>query len=194
MRTDRTWKKSAVVWLLCAVCLMTAACSSAGSSAGTGSGEAIGLNAPDAVIAAEVGTTTESDARSAYPNAQIVYVNSATDGLLAVTSGKADAYAMNLTAYESSVESQRSDVTLHPDGVVGTGGDVAVGISPGTELSNAAELINGFIAEIKADGTLDDMNRRWETEHDYTMPGNPAPEEPDLTILFLLSGQRAGGL
>ncbi len=182
MRTDRTWKKSAVVWLLCAVCLMTAACSSAGSSAGTDSGEAIDLNAPDAVIAAEVGTTTESDARSAYPNAQIVYVNSATDGLLAVTSGKADAYAMNLTAYESSVESQRSDVTLHPDGVVGTGGDVAVGISPVTELSNAAELINGFIAEIKADGTLDDMNRRWETEHDYTMPEIPVPEDPDFTI------------
>ena len=68
MRTDRTWKKSAVVWLLCAVCLMTAAC----SSAGTGSGETIDMNAPDAVIAAEVGTTTESDARSAYPNAQIV--------------------------------------------------------------------------------------------------------------------------
>ncbi len=182
MRTDRIWKKSAVVWLLCAVCLMTAACSSAGSSAGTDSGEAIDLNAPDAVIAAEVGTTTESDARSAYPNAQIVYVNSATDGLLAVTSGKVDAYAMNLTAYESSVESQRSDVTLHPDGVVGTGGDVAVGISPVTELSNAAELINGFIAEIKADGTLDDMNRRWETEHDYTMPEIPVPENPDFTI------------
>ena len=89
---------------------------------------------------------------------------------------------MNLTAYESSVESQRSDVTLHPDGVVGTGGDVAVGISPVTELSNAAELINGFIAEIKADGTLDDMNRRWETEHDYTMPEIPVPEDPDFTI------------
>ena len=90
MRTDRTWKKSAVVWLLCAVCLMTAACCSAGSSAGTDSGETIDLNAPDAVIAAEVGTTTESDARSAYPNAQIVYVNSATDGLLAVTSASRD--------------------------------------------------------------------------------------------------------
>ena len=136
------------------------------------------MNTPDAIIAAEVGTTTESDARSAYPDAQIVYVNSATDGLLAVTSGKADAYAMNLTAYESSVEPQRSDVTLHPDGVVGEGGDVAVGISPVTDLPNAAELINGFIAEIQADGTLEDMNRRWETEHDYTMPDIPALEDP----------------
>ena len=121
MKIDRIWRKRGLVWLLCAVCLTLTACSSRDDGVTTDSGGTIDLNAPEAVIAAEVGTTTESDARSAYPNAQIVYVNSATDGLLAVTSGKADAYAMNLTAYESSVEPQRSDVTLHPDGVVGRG-------------------------------------------------------------------------
>ena len=177
MKIDRTWRKRGLAALLCALCLTLAACGGgAEGTDGAGSG-IIDLNTPDAIIAAEVGTTTESDARSAYPDAQIVYVNSATDGLLAVTSGKADAYAMNLTAYESSVEPQRSDVTLHPDGVVGEGGDVAVGISPVTDLPNAAELINGFIAEIQADGTLEDMNRRWETEHDYTMPDIPVPED-----------------
>ena len=188
MKIDRTWRKRGLAALLCALCLTLAACGGGAEGAdGAGSG-IIDLNTPDAIIAAEVGTTTESDARSAYPDAQIVYVNSATDGLLAVTSGKADAYAMNLTAYESSVEPQRSDVTLHPDGVVGEGGDVAVGISPVTDLPNAAELINGFIAEIQADGTLEDMNRRWETEHDYTMPDIPAPEDPEFTITVGTTG------
>ena len=186
MREDRTWRKQAFAALLCVLCALTSVRGEA-RAAGGESG-AIDLHSPDAVIAAEVGTTTESDARSAYPNAQIVYVNSATDGLLAVTSGKADAYAMNLTAYESSVEPQRSDVALHPDGVVGEGGDVVVGISPVTELPNAAELINGFIAEIQADGTLEDMNRRWETEHDYTMPDIPAPEDPEFTITVGTTG------
>lgn len=182
MKFDSTWKKRTLGALLGALCLTLTACGSGGEDSGTESSGTLDLNFSDVIIAAEVGTTTESDARSAYPEAQIVYVNSATDGLLTVTSGKADAYAMNLTAYESSVEPQRSDVTLHPDGVVGEGGDVVVGISPVTELPNAAELINGFIAEIKADGTLDDMNRRWETEHDYTMPDIPAPENPEFTI------------
>lgn len=182
MKPNSTWKKRAIVALLGMLCLALTACGSAGEPSSTQSGETLNLNSPDVTIAAEVGTTTESDARSAYPEAQIMYVNSATDGLLTVTSGKADAYAMNLTAYESSVEPQRNDVTLHPDGVVGEGGDVVVGISPVTDLPNAAELINGFIAEIKADGTLDDMNRRWETEHDYTMPDIPVPETPEFTI------------
>ncbi|MEM0530735.1 transporter substrate-binding domain-containing protein [Zongyangia sp. HA2173] len=182
MRADRTWRKRVLAWLMCVVCLTTTVYGSSDGDSSTDSSGAINLNSPDAVIAVEVGTTTESDARSAYPDAQIIYVNSATDGLLNVTSGKADAYAMNLTAYESSVKSQRNDVTLHPDGVVGEGGDVVVGISPVTDLPNAAELINGFIAEIKADGTLDDMNRRWETEHDYTMPDIPVPENPEFTI------------
>ena len=181
MKLDRTWRRRAAAALLGAVCLILSACGAGAADAEEGGG-IIDLNDPDVVIAAEVGTTTESDARSAYPDAQIVYVNSATDGLLAVTSGKADAYAMDLTAYESSVESQRSDVTVHPDGVVGTGGDVVVGISPVTELPGAADLINGFIAEIKADGTLEDMRRRWETEHDYTMPEIAEPEAPDFTI------------
>ena len=182
MRKSGTWRNRALAALLWALCLTLTACGGDDGGPEAAGGGTVDLNAPDAVIAAEVGTTTESDARSAYPNAQIVYVNSATDGLLAVTSGKADAYAMNLTAYESSVEPQRGDVALHPDGVVGEGGDVVVGISPVTELPNAAELINGFIAEIQADGTLEDMNRRWETEHDYAMPDIPAPEDPDFTI------------
>ncbi len=157
MKIDRTWRKRGLAALLCALCLTLAACGGGAEGAdGAGSG-IIDLNTPDAIIAAEVGTTT-------------------------------DAYAMNLTAYESSVEPQRSDVTLHPDGVVGEGGDVAVGISPVTDLPNAAELINGFIAEIQADGTLEDMNRRWETEHDYTMPDIPAPEDPEFTITVGTTG------
>ena len=187
MKLDRTWRRRAAAALLGAVYLTLTACGAAAAAAEEDGG-IIDLNDPDVVIAAEVGTTTESDARSAYPDAQIVYVNSATDGLLAVTSGKADAYAMNLTAYESSVEPQRSDVTLHPDGVVGEGGDVVVGISPVTELPGAADLINGFIAEIKADGTLEDMNRRWETEHDYAMPEIPQAETPEYTITVGTSG------
>ena len=122
MRMSGTWRKGTIALLMCAICLMLAACGSGNSGPESEGGGMVDLSAPDAVIAAEVGTTTESDARSAYPDAQIVYVNSATDGLLAVTSGKADAYAMNLTAYESSVEPQRSDVAIHPDGVVGEGG------------------------------------------------------------------------
>ena len=88
VRADRTWRKRVLAWLMCVVCLTTTVYGSSDGDSSTDSSGAINLNSPDAVIAVEVGTTTESDARSAYPDAQIIYVNSATDGLLNVTSGK----------------------------------------------------------------------------------------------------------
>ena len=59
--------------------------------AGLPTGPDCDLNSPAAIIAVEVGTSTEEAAREAYPDATYIYVNSASDGLLAVTSGKASA-------------------------------------------------------------------------------------------------------
>ena len=173
-------KRAAALLMLCALLCTLAACGA--SEEGGGAEGVVDLHAPGTVIATEVGTTTESDARLEYPDAEFIYVNSATDGLLAVTSGKATAYAMNKTAYESAVESSGREVMLHPDGVVGEGGNVAVGISPVTQLDDAEGLINSFIEQVSSDGTLDDMNRRWEVEHDFTMPDIPAAEDPKFTI------------
>ena len=175
--------KAPALVLLCALLPALAACGDGGEEA-----DVPDLHQPSAVIAVEVGTTTETDARLEYPDAQYIYVNSATDGLLAVSTGKATAFAMNRASFESSVQGQDDRVMEHPDGVVGEGGSVAVGISPASALPDAAALVNAFIAELKADGTLEDMSRRWEQEQDYTMPDIPAPEDPGFTIRIGTTG------
>ena len=183
---NRRGKKLFAILALCALLTALPGCGSGSDTAEEGG--APDLHLSSAVIAVEAGTTTETDARLEYPDAQYVYVNSATDGLLAVSSGRATAFAMNRASFESSVEGQDDKVMLHPDGVVGVGGSIAVGISPASSIPDAASLINAFIRDAQADGTLDDMARRWELEHDYTMPDIPAAEEPELTIRIGTTG------
>ncbi len=142
----------------------------------------IDLNSPAITIAVEVGTIPESNAREAYPNANFIYVNSASDGILAVTTGKATAFAVDKRTYESATSTVKDNITLHTDGVIGSPGKIAAGISPVTEVPNAKELINAFIAEMTSNGTLADMNQRWCVEHDYTMPEIAKSENPQMTI------------
>ncbi len=146
------------------------------------------LNSASAVIAVEVGTTTEEAARATYPNASFIYVNNASDGILSVTSGKASAYAVSKTTYESIIHSGTEGITMHSDGFIGEIGEVAVGISPVTTIDNAQELINAFIAEIQQDGTMTDMENRWKVERDYTMPEIEKPQNPDFTITIGTTG------
>ncbi len=136
----------------------------------------------NAIIAVEVGTTTEAAAKETYPDAEYIYVSSAADGYLAVQSGKADAFAVDKNLYESSVAGGRTGLRVHSDGVVGTPGLAAVAVSPQTELPNALEKINAFLTEIEADGTLADMKQRWIVEKDYSMPEIASPENPEYTI------------
>ncbi|MCD8104766.1 MAG: transporter substrate-binding domain-containing protein [Lachnospiraceae bacterium] len=151
-----------VLFLLCLLSctLFSASRARASEASDIVSGPDCDLNSSSAVIAVEVGTTTEEASRAAYPDATYIYVNSASDGLLAVTSGKASAYAMSKSTYESVIEAEAEGITLHSDGIVGEPGEAAVGISPVTELENAQELINAFIAEIQDDGTLAEMDAR----------------------------------
>ncbi len=142
----------------------------------------INLNSPGATIAVEVGTLPETAARDKYPKANYIYVSSASDGYLAVSTGKAHAYAVPDYMFESSVISGMTGLRTHADGALPTTGGVALGISPHTAVPDAQKLINDFIAEMQANGTLDDMMQRWLVQHDYTMPEIAAPEAPTMTV------------
>ncbi len=140
------------------------------------------------VIAVEVGTTTESAARETYPDAEYILVNSASDGFLAVQTGKAAAFAADKQVYESAVATGTAGLRLHSDGVVGTPGEIAAAVSPLTEIPDALENINDFLAELEADGTLEDMRQRWFIEKDYAMPEIAAAEEPVYTMRVATTG------
>ncbi len=148
----------------------------------------IDLNAPTVTIAVEVGTTTEANAKEAYPNAKYITVNNASDGILAVTTGKATAFAMEKSTFESAVSSGNDGIEMHPDGLVGEPGNVAAGISPVTQIPNAEKLINDFIKEMNETGVLKEMNQRWCVDHNYEMPEIEVPANPEMTVKVGTSG------
>ena len=146
------------------------------------------LNDPSITIAVQAATTTGNEAEAKYPNAKFIYVNNDTDGIMQVTSGKADAYALDLNYYEARRNTGKTDIRLHSDNVIGPGGDVAVAISRKTEIPNAADELNAFINSVKEDGTLDDMVQRWAVKNDYTIPEIEKPSNPDRTFIVGTSG------
>ncbi len=150
--------------------------------------ETFDLNREAAVIAIETGTTTETAARASYPRAKFIIVEDAIDGFLSVKNGKADAFAVDKTTFESYIASGNEGLRIYGNTTVGEPGNVAVAISPATEIPDAEDKINTFLAEMSENGTLEDMRRRWLVEHDYTMPEIVEAEEPEGIITVGTTG------
>lgn len=151
--------------------------------------QTLDLNDQSAVIAVETGTTTETAAKEVYPDAKYIIVDDASNGFLAVSSGKADAFAVDKTTFESyaAVESN-TGLGIYGNQVIGEPGNVAVAISPVTEIPDAKDRIDSFLKEMSENGTLDDMRRRWLVEHDYTMPEIAEAADPEYTVTIGTTG------
>ena len=141
-----------------------------------------------AIIAVEVSSITEDAARETYPDAEYIYVNSAPDGFLAVQSGKADAFAVTADTFYSSTAAGHTGLRIHSDGVVGSPGKIAAVVSRATRIPNAIQKMNDFLAELEADGTLDDMKRRWILEQNEDVPEIAKAEHPEYTIKIGTTG------
>ncbi len=141
----------------------------------------INLNSPGLTIAVEATTMTEAAAKAAYPKANFIYVNNVTDGFLSVSTGKATAYAVSQTSYESYMSANGQGLRLHGDGQIGVG-NIAVGISLQSALPDAKEAIDRFLDEMEEQGVLADMEARWINQRDYAMPGIDLPENPQAVI------------
>lgn len=142
----------------------------------------INLNSPGVTIAVEATTIPESTARQAYPLANFIYVNSAPDGFLSVQSGKATAFAVSRQTYQSAIDAGTQGLRLHADGVVGEVGNVAVGISPLAQIEDAQGKINAFLAQMRSQGVLEEMNQRWLVDRDYAMPEIAVASDPQFTL------------
>ncbi len=148
----------------------------------------IDLNDKSKIIAVETGATTETIAKELYPEAQFIIVPDASNGFLAVKDGKADAYSVDKTTYDCYVEGGNTGLCINGNTTVGEPFNVAVAISPVSEIPDAEEKINGFLQEMWDNGTLDDMDERWVKQHDYTMPEIEEVKNPDFTIIVGTTG------
>lgn len=145
------------------------------------------LNSPKTIIAVESGTIAEKEIQPLLPDAKYLYVNSPTDGYLAVQTGKATAYAGDQAIFNNAMREGLTGLK-GMDEVIGDDGKVAVGISPVSAIDNLENLTNAFLQEMEAQGVLDDMYQRWVVEGDYTMPDIERPQNPARAIKIGTTG------
>lgn len=139
------------------------------------------LNDSAYTIGVPQGSAAAQRAENTCPKAEFSYFSRDADAYLAVQQGRIDAFAYDRVMLEFAIGNGLEGVTILPENI-GDSTDIVVGISPKTTIPNLTDLVNGFIQEMRDDGTLDDMYRRWVTQADSAMPQLPKPENPTLTL------------
>ena len=115
-----------------------------------------------------------------YPEAKIVAYGDNPLGYQDVASGRLDVFIYERREMALAIEHGTEGMHLL-DGTYHTN-DVAVGISPLTKIPKLQEKLNAFIAELRANGTLDDMFDRWVVRGEYDMPEIPKAENPEIHL------------
>lgn len=144
------------------------------------------LNDKNYTVGVGDGTAGMFQAEEYLPEAEKAYMDSVT-GYMAVSQGKIDAFVYDRVMMEFAIGNGLTGVTLLEESL-GEETDVAVGISPRTEIPELTEKINQFLEELKRDGTLEDMYNRWIKQADGTMPEIPEPENPDCELKIGTTG------
>lgn len=145
------------------------------------------LNDSKYTVGVSQGGSGQNDVPKALPNVNIKYYTKDADAYLAIQQGKLDGFAYDRVVMEFAIARGLTGVKLLPENI-GSVTDIAIGISPKSSVPNLQEKLNQFIAELKSDGTLDDMYKRWINDASTTMPDIPEPENPTLTIKIGTTG------
>lgn len=137
------------------------------------------LNTPEHLIGLETGCAVVRPVQEALCNAVFKEYSYPADIVLALTTGKVDAMVYDKTWLDFAT-ADRKDVMILPDTIR----DCQISICLPKSKKELAEKLNAFIRQIKADGTRDDMYKRWVLKKEGKMPDIPAPEHPEGTIVI----------
>jgi len=138
------------------------------------------LSQPGIVIAVGLDTPAEASLKKDYPNAKLVPYSDIFLAYLDVANGRVDACVSARREMEFAIDHGFTGVRLLEENYASN--KIAVGISPVSSFPGLKEKLNAFIAEKKADGTLDDIYYRWVTLGEETMPEIPPAENPAFTL------------
>ncbi len=139
------------------------------------------LNEPTCTIGVPEGGAGMYMAEEYLPKAEHKTFSGNTSGYLAISQGKLDGFVYDRVMMEFAIASGLENVELLEENL-GESMDVAVGISPKSQIGNLKDKVNQFLAEAKAEGTLDDMYDRWVSKAERTMPEIPMPQAPGCKI------------
>ncbi len=144
------------------------------------------LNDPSKTVGVGVGSAYESAVREALPEASVIYYEG-TDAYKAIQQEKFDAYADDYEIMRIAIANGLTGVHLLEE-TIGEDIPIAVGISGESKVPDLERQVNDFLDELRADGTLDDMYKRWVVDGNETMPDIPVPEHPAQHIIIGTTG------
>jgi polar amino acid transport system substrate-binding protein len=116
-------------------------------------------------FAVPTGTAADQFVLKKFPGSKISYYNNILECSLAVEEGKADAVAYDKPILKNIAAKNQGLVVL--DELIA---DDNYGFAVRPEETGLKKTIDQVLAEIRANGTYDDMNKRW-----FPVKGNPAP-------------------
>ena len=138
------------------------------------------LAQPGITIAVGIDTPAEESLKRDYPEAKLIPYSDIFLAYLDVANGRIDACVNARREVEFAIEHGLTGVRLLDENYAVN--KIAVGISPVSTIPDLKGRLNAFIAEKKADGTLDDMYDRWVTRGEERMPDIPEAERPSFTL------------
>ena len=139
------------------------------------------LNDPAYTVGVPEGGAGMYMAEQYLPEAEHKIFSGNTSGYLAISQGKLDGFVYDRVMMEFAIANGLENVELLEENL-GESVDVAVGISPVSQIDDLEDKVNQFLAEARADGTLDDMYDRWVSRAEGAMPEIPAPQAPDCKL------------
>ena len=145
------------------------------------------LNRPGTTIGISTGDIAERTINAELPQATVEYFDDKFMGYEAVAQGKIDAFAYDQRQMQLSIEAGQKGVRLL-DETLDKPTVIAIGISGCSHFPHWEQTINQFVADLHADGTLDDMYQRWVIENQETMPQLDLPEHPSEHLVVATSG------
>ena len=145
------------------------------------------LNSPDKKVGYGTGTSGMFAVEKYLPDAQHVDFYDSLTGYEALRVGQLDAFVFERKQMQIAINNGLTGVVLLPDNL-GENTEVAVGLSRRSSIPDLKGTINKFIAELKADGTLDDMYDRWAIKQNYEMPVIEKSGKPQMKITVGTTG------
>src|SRR5947207_8855158 len=139
-------------------------------------------DAKHAKIGVMTGTTGEAIAKARFPQAEIKSFDDVMDAVGAMKSGQLEGV---ITSYTTAFQVAKKNQEFAPLTEPLADEDTSVGIPKGNEQLLAA--VNQIIAELKSNGTLDAMRKRW-----FKQDLSPY-EEPDIALPTEGAPLRIGG-
>ena len=133
------------------------------------------LNQSGMKVGVGTGSASVLIAENELPNAELVFLDDNATAYEAVAQGKLDAYIYERSQMQLAIDTGLSGVHLL-DQDMDEQVHIGVGISPKCAIPDFQNQLNAFIAQIKADGTFDEMYQRWMMRREETMPEIDVPE------------------